>query len=45
MDSHRGGGGFRGRGAYRGGKGNHSTPHYQKPPSNNVPYETNRCKC
>jgi len=35
MDSHRGGD----RGGDRG-----DTPHYQKPPSTNIPYETNRFK-
>ena len=47
----RGGGGYRGRGRGRGGGGGYGggggggyTPDYQKPPSTNIPYETNKCK-
>ena len=48
MDSYggrRGGGGFTGIGRGFTARGGHKfTPSYQKPPSTNIPYETNKCK-
>jgi len=37
-------GGFRGRGGFSRGGGGFGGGGYQRPPFNNYPYQTNRCK-
>lgn len=37
-------GGFRGRGGFSRGGGGFGGGAYQRPPINNIPYQTNRCK-